>query len=85
MSLLRKTSTYLVEVASSDPSGTLEKMLQACSKEVVASGTYRARAQVRFRCESDDHVALNAALQMASGAQFLLTTGYGINQREVAQ
>lgn len=85
MSLLRRTSTYLVEVRSSDPSNTLEKMLEACSHEVVASGTYRAKAQVRFRCPSDDHVALNAALEMAGGSQFVLHTGYGINQREVAQ
>lgn len=85
MSLLRRTSTYLVEVPSRDPAGTLEKMLERASNEVVASGTYRARAQVRFRCESDDNVALNVSLEMAAGNQFLLTTGYGINQREVAQ
>lgn len=81
----RKTSTYLVQIKSVNPIGMLHAMIARCPVEINASGVNRGVSHVRFRCSSDDNVALNIALEIAAGRDFRLTTGYGVNEREVQQ
>lgn len=88
MSILRKTSSYLLEIESANPVVLLDKMIQKCTDlghEVDTSGVNRGKARLRFRSLTNDNVALNVALQIADGRPFVLLTGYGVNQREVAQ
>jgi len=85
MTTLRRTSTYLVQIQTADPSTLVSEMVERCPAEVNGSGVNGIMAQVRFRCKTDDPTALHIALQIADGRQFRLTTGYGINEREVAQ
>lgn len=87
---LRRTSTYLVLVSGNgDPNHTLDQMVERAKErgiEINSSSVHPAGAAgLRFRCKSDDNVALNLALQIARGRQFTLLTGYGVNQREVEQ
>lgn len=85
MSLLRKTSSYLIRIPTDDPRGLLEKMIEACPVDVEQTAHLAGTAGLRFRCPTSDNTALNIALQIARGRQFVLLTGYGVNQREVAQ
>lgn len=87
---LRRTSTYLVLVSGAgEPSKTLDGMVTRANDhgvEINSSSVHPAGAAgVRFRCRSNDNEALNIALQIAGGRTFTLLTGYGVNQREVAQ
>lgn len=85
MSVLRKTSSYLILLVSDDPNKTLDKMIEVCPVEVEQTAVYTGMAGLRFRCQTDDNVALNIALEIAAGLPFVLRTGYGVNQREIAQ
>lgn len=85
MSLLRKTSSYLIRIETTDPKGLLDEMIERCPVDVEQTAHLTGTAGLRFRCPSDDNQALNIALQIAHGRQFVLLTGYGVNQREVAQ
>lgn len=86
MSLLRRTSTYLVLVPSDRPGPILDRMIARCPVEVNSSAVHPSgMAGLRFRCKSDDNTALNIALEIAGGLPFVLQTGYGVNQREIAQ
>jgi hypothetical protein len=85
MSILRRTSTYVVEVRAVNTLEVLSQMILRCPVDLTASGLNRGVAYIRFRCRSDDNVALNLALEIAGGQPFTLHTGYGVNQREVTQ
>jgi hypothetical protein len=83
MNHLRKTSTYNVSIEAANPIALLSTMLANCPAEVNGSGVIRGRAFVRFRCESDDYVATAIAMEIAEGREYVLTTGYGVNERPV--
>jgi hypothetical protein len=83
--ILRKTSAYLIRIQTTDPRGLLEKMIEQCPVDVEQTAHVPGTAGLRFRCPSDDNQALNIALQIAGGRTFSLYTGYGVNQREIAQ
>lgn len=81
----RKTSTYKIEIESSRPHDMADAMIARCPVDVDTSGVFAGRAHVRFRCKTDDNLALNIALKIAGGQPFVLTTGYGPSQREIEQ
>lgn len=83
--LLRKTSSYLLLVPTDHPDAEIDRMVEACPAPVEQTAKYTGMAGIRFRCKTEDNLALNIALQIAGGKQFVLKTGYGVNQREVAQ
>lgn len=85
MSLLRKTSSYLIRIPTTDPRGTLDDMIERSPVDIEQTAHLPGTAGLRFRCKTDDHVALNIALEIAEGKPFVLLTGYGVNQREIAQ
>lgn len=85
MSLLRKTSAYLIRVETTDPKPVLERMIERCPVDVEQTAHLPGTAGLRFRCKTDDNTALNIALEIAEGRTFRLYTGYGVNQREIAQ
>lgn len=85
MSLLRKTSSYLVLIVTDHPDATIDDMVERSPAPVEQTAKYTGMAGIRFRCETNENVALNIALQIAHGRQFVLRTGYGVNQREIAQ
>lgn len=87
MTLLRKTSTYLVLIPSEAPNADLD---QAIAKHrdairIETTSVYTGMFGLRFRCASNDTVARVIALEIAGGRTFTLSTGYGVNQREIAQ
>lgn len=82
----RKTSAYLILITTQgDPHALLDEMVARCPKDVEQTAKYTGMAGLRFRCETDDHAALNVALEIAAGREFRLFTGYGTHQREIAQ
>lgn len=88
MSHLRKTTSYLVRVASMEPHTVADEMVARLAEkdlEVDTSGVHGGKAHVRFRCKTDDNLALNIALDIVGGRTFELLTGYGTHQREVDQ
>lgn len=81
----RRTSSYLVLVETTTPNKTLDELVERCPTDVETTAVYSGMCGLRFRCVSDDNLALNTALEIVGGRPFILRTGYGVNQREIAQ
>lgn len=82
---VRRTSVYTLEVPGQDRShrrDIVELLVSRCPVALAGSGTGPESAFIRFRV-AGDAAAVEAAEIAAQGAEYLLHTGYGINQRVV--
>jgi hypothetical protein len=85
--VLRATSSYLILFTTDDPNKTLDQLVKQNQHLVPIETTavYTGMCGLRFRCRTSDDTALEVARQIADGQEFILRTGYGVNQREIAQ
>lgn len=82
----RKTSSYLILIVTSEPDA-LDKLVARCKDRapVETTAQYAGMVGLRFRCQTNDDIAVSVATQIAEGEPFRLLTGYGVNQREIVQ
>lgn len=73
----RATSVYTV-TADVD----LDQLVQRCPVPLAGSGTNRGGSFIRFRA-ADDGAAKAVATEAVEDSSYIMTTGYGVNQREV--
>lgn len=84
--------SYLLELrvdgGSADTNRVCDNLIAAYDKlyngGVEASGVGKHRAFIRFRA-ADDDAARRVAAEMLPGADYLITTGYGIHRRIVRE
>lgn len=84
----RTTSSYMLELppaaSRSLAHQQADELIASLPTDLDASGVASGRAFVRFRT-TDDMKAVAIATETAKGQPWILSTGYGVHQREVAR
>jgi len=80
---MRKTTAYLIRIPTTDPNGTLDDMIARCPVAVEQTAFRSGTAGLRFRIPTNDIAAMDTAREIAAGRPFVLSTGYGVHQRDV--